>query len=133
MLFLTAPFQPPTEEWEKIMQDTRKNVTAVEDSFSSTCQSLKVGRIVAGTIDQCWVGTSGMYTSALHAQMFFGVCTPFPRNFCSSRDVVCHDLGTSIYHTYSTIYLFTLYCMAELVHCEKEHSDWFPERSEFCY
>ena len=25
------------------------------------------------------------------------------------------------------------YCMAELVHGEKEHSDWFPERSIFCY
>ena len=25
------------------------------------------------------------------------------------------------------------YCMAELVQGEKEHSDWFPERSEFCY
>ena len=23
--------------------------------------------------------------------------------------------------------------MAELVHGEKEHSDWFSERSEFCY
>ena len=23
--------------------------------------------------------------------------------------------------------------MAELVHGEKEHSDWFPEGSEFCY
>ena len=25
------------------------------------------------------------------------------------------------------------YYMAELVHGETEHSDWFPERSEFCY
>ena len=23
--------------------------------------------------------------------------------------------------------------MAELVHGGEEHSDWFPERSEFCY
>ena len=23
--------------------------------------------------------------------------------------------------------------MVELVHCEKEHSDCFPERSEFCH
>ena len=23
--------------------------------------------------------------------------------------------------------------MAELVHVENERSDWFPERSEFCY
>ena len=23
--------------------------------------------------------------------------------------------------------------MAELVQGEKEHSDWFPERSKFCY
>ena len=26
-----------------------------------------------------------------------------------------------------------VYYMAELVHREKEHSDWFPERSVFCY
>ena len=26
-----------------------------------------------------------------------------------------------------------LYYMAELVHGEKEHSDWFPEWSKFCY
>ena len=26
-----------------------------------------------------------------------------------------------------------IYYMAELVQGEKEHSDWFPERSEFCY
>ena len=34
-------------------------------------------------------------------------------------------------------YLFwvntAFYYMAELVQGEKEHSDWFPERSEFCY
>ena len=26
-----------------------------------------------------------------------------------------------------------LYYMAELVQGGKEHSDWFPERSKFCY
>ena len=26
-----------------------------------------------------------------------------------------------------------IYYMAELVHGEKEHSDWFPDSSEFCY
>ena len=25
------------------------------------------------------------------------------------------------------------YYMAEMVHGEKEYSDWFPERSVFCY
>ena len=27
----------------------------------------------------------------------------------------------------------TVYFMAEVVHAEKEHSDWFPERSVFSY
>ena len=29
--------------------------------------------------------------------------------------------------------VFTFYYMAELVHGEKEHSDWLPERSKFCH
>ena len=29
--------------------------------------------------------------------------------------------------------IFDFIIMAELVQGEKEHSDWFPERSEFCY
>ena len=29
--------------------------------------------------------------------------------------------------------IHVFYYMAELVHGEKEHSDWFPERCVFCY
>jgi len=39
---LKAPFQPPTEEWEKIMEETLKQKSKVENSFSSTCQALKI-------------------------------------------------------------------------------------------
>ena len=32
-----------------------------------------------------------------------------------------------------SLILLPIYYMAELVQGEKEHSDWFPEQSEFCY
>ena len=41
-LLLAAPFQPPTDEWEKIMEETRKQVTKVENDFVSVCQAKKV-------------------------------------------------------------------------------------------
>ena len=30
-------------------------------------------------------------------------------------------------------FIIIFYSMAELVHGEKEHSDWLPKRSVFCY
>ena len=45
-----------------------------------------------------------------------------PRQGCESRTVILAS------ENYTKIYY-----MAELVQGEKEHSDWFPERSEFCY
>lgn len=39
---LKAPFQLPTEEWQKIMEETRAQVQKNDDSFSTTCQSLKI-------------------------------------------------------------------------------------------
>ena len=38
----TAPFQPPTEEWQKILGDIRKGIEKVDNDFSTTCQGKKV-------------------------------------------------------------------------------------------
>ncbi|KAJ7386694.1 hypothetical protein OS493_006703 [Desmophyllum pertusum] len=38
---LKAPFQPPTQEWEKIMKETLEQVKKVEDDFSCICQAKK--------------------------------------------------------------------------------------------
>ena len=43
---------------------------------------------------------------------------------------VLHKLNLSLPISY---YYYYYYYMAELVQGEKKHSDWFPERSEFCY
>jgi len=37
-----APFQPPTEEWGKIMKETREQVEKVENDFTAVCQAKKV-------------------------------------------------------------------------------------------
>lgn len=41
-MFHPAPFQLPTEEWQKNMTETNAQVRKIEDSFITTCQSLKV-------------------------------------------------------------------------------------------
>lgn len=38
----TAPFQPPTEEWQKILGDIRKGIDKIDNDFSTTCQGKKV-------------------------------------------------------------------------------------------
>lgn len=39
---LKAPFQPPTEEWEKIMRETRERVEKIQNDFTSVCQGKKI-------------------------------------------------------------------------------------------
>ncbi|KAL9967148.1 hypothetical protein ACROYT_G025321 [Oculina patagonica] len=39
---LKSTFKPPTEEWEKIMQETNKQVQKIENDFTSTCQGKKI-------------------------------------------------------------------------------------------
>lgn len=39
---LKSPFQPPTEEWQKILSDIRKGIEKVDNDFSTTCQGKKI-------------------------------------------------------------------------------------------
>ena len=48
-------------------------------------------------------------------------------------DVKLHNFTTSDTTTGQVSGSTFIYYVAELVHGEKEHSDWFPERSIFCY
>jgi len=40
--FSAAPFQPPTEEWERIMKEIITQCDKVENDFVSICQGQKV-------------------------------------------------------------------------------------------
>ena len=45
-----------------------------------------------------------------------------------------YQLGFSVQNgMVSQLTAILFHYMAELVHGEKEHSDWFPKRSVFCY